>query len=93
MLAVMPMAGLIFGGLSLAGAALCLVLFLYVRCEKRIFGHFDVVISRINYLFDQSSKFEDIDHFSKKKSNTVTPAFVKSEKVDMSIDMRSKTLR
>jgi len=60
MLAVMPMAGLIFGGISLAGAALCLVLFLYIR---------------------------------KKKSSTVTPAFVKSEKVDMSIDMRSKTLR
>ena len=33
MLAVMPMAGLIFGGLSLAGAALCLLLFFHVRCE------------------------------------------------------------
>jgi len=61
MLAVMPMAGLIFGGLSLAGAALCLLLFFVVR---------------------------------RRKSSSVTPvAFVTSEKVDMSIDLRSKTLR
>ena len=29
---MMPTAGLVFGGLSLAGAALCLGLFFYVRC-------------------------------------------------------------
>ena len=37
LLAAMPMAGLIFGGLSLAGAALCLLLFFCVRCETNIF--------------------------------------------------------
>ena len=31
MLAMMPTAGLVFGGLSLAGAVLCLGLFFYVR--------------------------------------------------------------
>ena len=91
MLAVMPMASLIFGGLSLAGAALCLVVFLYVRWET--FLLLEILIMGINFLFDKSSKFEDVNNFRKKKSSTVTPAFVKSEKVDMSIDLRSKTLR
>ena len=50
MLAVMPMAGLIFGGISLAGAALCLVLFLYIRCE--IFLLSDFFIMGIHFLFD-----------------------------------------
>ena len=51
MLAAMPMAGLIFGALSLAGAALCLTLFFYVRCEKNIFVdlkvNFDILKSII----------------------------------------------
>jgi len=61
MLAVMPTAGLLFGVISLAGAALCLVLFLYLR--------------------------------QKKVTNSVTPSATPAEKVDISIDMRSKTLR
>merc|ERR1719209_164268 len=64
MLAVMPTAGLIFGAISLAGAALCLLLFIYLR--------------------------------QKKGTNSVTPVSPKTstaEKVEMSIDMRSKTLR
>merc|ERR1712156_1017847 len=61
MLAVMPTAGLLFGVISLAGAALCVVLFLYLR--------------------------------QKKVTNSVTPSAHTAEKVDISIDMRSKTLR
>jgi len=61
MLAVMPTAGLLFGVISLAGAALCLVLFLYLR--------------------------------QKKVTSSVTPSATPAEKVDISIDMRSKTLR
>ena len=38
MLAVMPTAGLLFGVISLAGAALCLVLFLYLRLNNWAIG-------------------------------------------------------
>ena len=81
MLAVMPTAGLLFGVISLAGAALCLVLFLYLRLDNWAIGK-------------TASSFHNNCIFRQKKvTNSVTPSAPTAEKVDITIDMRSKTLR
>ena len=81
MLAVMPTAGLLFGVISLAGAALCLVLFL--RLDN----------VQLQNCFERGSFHNNCIFRQKKVTSSVTPSALTAEKVDITIDMRSKTLR
>ena len=80
MLAVMPTAGLLFGVISLAGAALCLVLFLYLRLDN----------GQLQNCFEWGNFHNNCIFRQKKVTNSVTPSAHTAEKVDISIAKKPK---